>query len=493
MLYKLRQRVGRLVPRNTFVRGVLAMVGGAVGTQAIMIAASPILTRIYTPEMFGLAAVFVGFTAIFGTLATWRYELAIPQAENDQAAGNLALLCFALSLCLFVATSLALLFFKVELAALFNLDAIADLLWLIPVYVLTIGISQILTYWHYRKKQFSAVAKAAVSRNAGMVVLQLIFYPFGAAALVTGQFFGQLVSIGTLLCGSAKLFRQKKDVAVIKANARRFRKYPIFSTWSGLTGGAAQQAPTLMFAALFSPVQAGLYSLAFRMVSLPGALVGSAVANVFLPHAADAYREGKLGDLLLKVHSILVPIAIPAVVVLVLLSPALFAFVFGSEWREAGSYAQWLAVMLYANFIFGPVSTSFGIMNKQDAGLLLYVSLLVASLTSIWIGATFFQDTLATIALYSIANAMLYFLALIWLHLQVGSTVVALLKPLACSFLRAIPMALPLLLVVNLTLPLWSVSILVAISIFFTFLYYLPLLKQLRQSKGDNLQEPVLP
>src|SRR3546814_333391 len=114
-----------------------------------------------------------------------------------------------------------------------------------------------------------------------MASMQLLFYPFGAVSLLVGQLIGQFLASLLLLRSSLLLFRQGVTRRHMRHNAWRFRKYPLFSSWSGVTGSAAQQAPMLMFAALFSPVQAGLYSLAYRIVGMPGSLVGAAVSNVF--------------------------------------------------------------------------------------------------------------------------------------------------------------------------------------------------------------------
>lgn len=482
MLGFLNQFFGKMMPRNQFLRGVIALSSGTVGAQLILIAASPVLTRLYTPEMFGVMAVFVGFTTVLSTMATWRYEIAIPQAGNDQAAASLAVLCFSLALIMFVISGVVVFLFHDAIVSLFGLEAVSSLLWLIPLFILSLGVYQILTYCNYRQKRFGIVATSTVSRNIGTVSTQLLFYPFGALALLGGQLLGQVVSVVFLWRSAFVLVRQKITIDTIRHNAWRFRKYPMFSSWSGFTGGMAQQAPILMFAALFSPVEAGLYSLAYRMVSLPGSLVGGAVANVFLPHAAEAYRDGAFDALLLKVHLILSRISMPASVFVAVMAPDLFALAFGNEWREAGHYAQWLTIMLYANFMYSPVSTSFGIINRQDVGLLLHIGLLVVSVTSIWIGSNVYQSTLVTVALYSIANALLYFWALVWIHRKAGSSISALFLPVLTSILGSIPIAIPLLLANFLSLPLWSIFVLYSVAVFFTALYYRPLLKQLRSS-----------
>ena len=62
--------------------------------QAIPIIISPILTRIYTPEDFGLLALFLSITNIIGSVANGRYELAIMLPKEDEDAINIAALGF---------------------------------------------------------------------------------------------------------------------------------------------------------------------------------------------------------------------------------------------------------------------------------------------------------------------------------------------------------------------------------------------------------------
>ena len=48
----------RFKPKSAFARGVGVLVGGTAGAQALMVLAAPLLTRLYSPEDFGLLAVF---------------------------------------------------------------------------------------------------------------------------------------------------------------------------------------------------------------------------------------------------------------------------------------------------------------------------------------------------------------------------------------------------------------------------------------------------
>ena len=58
---------------------------GTTIAQAIPIAISPILTRIYTPEDFGVFALYMAIAAIISVVSTGRYEMAImlPKRNED--------------------------------------------------------------------------------------------------------------------------------------------------------------------------------------------------------------------------------------------------------------------------------------------------------------------------------------------------------------------------------------------------------------------------
>src|SRR5690606_40130625 len=92
-IQKVSARLGALLPRNHFARGVSVLVGGAAGSQLLMLLAAPLLTRLYTPEDFGLLAICVGVLAMFGAIASFRYEGAITLPEDNVEAANVAALC----------------------------------------------------------------------------------------------------------------------------------------------------------------------------------------------------------------------------------------------------------------------------------------------------------------------------------------------------------------------------------------------------------------
>ena len=111
--------IEKLKPKSEFSRNVLTLMTGTTIAQAIPIAISPILTRIYTPEDFGVVALFMAIVMIFGSIISARYEFAIMLPEKEVDAINLV----ALSILIMIIIS-----FTLFMIIIFNIDLFTKLL-----------------------------------------------------------------------------------------------------------------------------------------------------------------------------------------------------------------------------------------------------------------------------------------------------------------------------------------------------------------------------
>ena len=65
--------IQRFKIKSDFIKNILELATGTSIAQFIPILISPILTRIYTPEDFGLFALFIAITVMFGSIANGKY------------------------------------------------------------------------------------------------------------------------------------------------------------------------------------------------------------------------------------------------------------------------------------------------------------------------------------------------------------------------------------------------------------------------------------
>ncbi|WP_414730302.1 oligosaccharide flippase family protein [Zhongshania aliphaticivorans] len=464
---KLKQVVEHILPKGQFARGIGVLVGGTAGSQLILVVASPLLTRLYSPEDFGVLAVYGGLLSLICVVASLRYELAIPLPESDNEAANIVGLCLIIITAVALASVVIIIFFGREIAQSLGIQILESALWLLPAGVFLAGIYAVFSYWSIRSKQFGTIASTQLKQSLVTVAIQLGVFKLGAIALLFAQVAGQAAGV-TGLARPALRLPEFKDIswAGIKAAATRYREFPVYSTWEGLSNTAGLQLPPLLFAALFSPTIAGFYMLANRVLNLPMSLIGRAIGQVFFSSAAESYRAGRLGPLVSSLHSKLAHIGFAPVLLLILLGPEIFVFVFGGDWRQAGEFARWMSPWLYFVFVSSPLSTLFAVVEKQKQGLVFQIILLVSRVLAIGVGA-WTGDITVTIILFSSVSAFCWFGFLFWVAHIAGNRAFSMILPTLEAGLIGLFLVSPVIIVkVFITLPSasWFYALMVSLS-----------------------------
>lgn len=445
---QLNSLISRALPKNRFARSVSVLVGGTFGAQLIMVLAAPVLTRLYTPQDFGFLAVFVALLSLVSVIASLRYEFAIPLPDDDNEAAALLVLSLVMVLIVAALSAITVFLCRDMIAQMLNTPGLADYLYLVPLGTLFVGTYNVLYYWAIRMKEFTPLAKTRISQSVASVAIQLVGAPLGSIALLLGQIAGYATGLFSL---SLRLLRSHWSVitSVKLSNviyvARRHKKFPLFSIWTALFNTAGVQLPAILFAALFSPADAGIYMLANRVLTMPMQLLSPAIANVFFSDAAQAYREDKLESLVTNIHSRLAHIGMPPMLVLLIAGPDIFKQIFGPEWREAGVFAQWLVPWLYLVFITSPLSPIFGVLDKLAASMAFEGILLVVRMAAILAGA-WLGDIMLAVAFFALGSAVCWLANLVWLIRLSGNRWTDIWHPALSALTWAVALVSPIIL-----------------------------------------------
>ncbi len=405
----------RFKPKSAFARGVGVLVGGTAGAQALMVLAAPVLTRLYSPEDFGLLAVFTAILALLAVIAAGRYELAIPLPESDQDAANITVLGFVLVLLTSLLTFAVFLLWPQAIADALNAPTLAPYLWLIPFGVLFAGTYEVFSKWAVRRKQFPTIARTRIVQALGTLGVQLGAYKLGVAALLGGHAAGQgLGASGLALSAFKRPEFRECSLAGLRQQASRYRKFPLYSTWTALFNTASLQLAPIMFVAIYGAAVAGLYALTLRILSMPGSLIGNAVGSVFLSSAPAARRDGTLKDLVEKLHARLAMAGALPLMVLLFFGPDLFELVFGAEWRKAGVYAQWMAPWIYLQFQWSPLSMLASVLELQSQALVAQLLTFGLRFGSLLLCATMGYVADLGIFIFATVSAITYLTRMLW-------------------------------------------------------------------------------
>ncbi len=400
---------------QNFRSNVLMLAGGTALGQGLIILASPLLTRLYTPEDFGMLAAYVSILSLLSAFVSLRYVLAIPLAQDETTASNILVLSLLIVLIMSLLIGLGVQFFGDHIAILVKSPELGFYLWLLPVSLLGTGLYQALSYWAMRKKAFVRLAHTRLTQSLGQVLIQttLGIFKMGLLGLLLGEVAGRAGGSGNL---ATLAWRQDSDsfkkvsIPGIRQAAYRYRRFPLLSSGSALLNIAGLQLPPLLIVMLYGPQVAGWFALAQRVISLPMSLIGHSVAQVYFGEASRLANENPKGlqNLFLKTAKKLVAWGFVPIVLLSLLGPWLFVLVFGETWHEAGVYVQLLSFMFLLKFVMGPLSQTLNILEKQDWQLAWDAGRLVLVISVLLISFSLGFTARGTLLAYSVAMLVVY-------------------------------------------------------------------------------------
>lgn len=386
---------------------------GTALAQALPIAVSPILTRLYSPEEFGRFALYMAIAMLASVLVTGRYELAILLPRHDKDALHIAALAMALSTVISAMLLLVVFFFSQPIASFLGDSALAPWLYWVPASTLLLGMYQSLNYWSNRKGQYKrmAISRTMQSGSAALAQLGGGYAGSGAVGLMGGQITGQVLATSVL----ARLI-WREDKGLIRtlsplrcmALAKKYIKFPKYLIVAHGFNTASGQMPVLLLSTLFNSAAAGFFTLTQRVIAAPMSLIANALGDVFRQEASQAYNhQGECKAIYQRTFKQLLFISVLPFATFGIVAPTLFAWFFGEQWKVAGEYAQILMPMALLQFITSPLSAMYIIAEKQKIDLLWQMSLLVLVVTAFFVGEYFKSEKMA-LAMFSAFYCLMY-------------------------------------------------------------------------------------
>ena len=379
----------KLKPKSEFSRNVLTLMTGTTIAQAIPIAISPILTRIYTPADFGIVALFIAIVSIFGSIANGRYELAIMLPQKDEDAINVFALGFIITAVLSLILLIVVVIFHSFIINYLGNDKIGVWLYFVPITVFFIGFFNILNYFNTRKKEYKSIANAKIAKSIVLAIVQLSigFIKQGATGLITGQILSQISANWQLFKTiiKDKILLSNISLENIWIQAKRYKNFPKFSLMGIFANTLSVQLTNILISSFFSIATLGLYSLVQKILGMPSALIGGSIGQVFFQEASESkQKNGEALSIFIRTLKKLLLIGVVAFGLLYFTVEDLFALVFGEKWRIAGTYAQIVIPLFFIRFVYASVSTIYDIFDGLKIELIWQITLLLGIITILY-------------------------------------------------------------------------------------------------------------
>lgn len=406
--------------KGRYIRNIGVLVGGTAFSQLIAILALPFLTRLYTPEDFGVLAVYTSILSIISVVACLRFEIAIPLPKKEKDAIALLFLAIISVIAVTLLTILGVSLFSDQILQATDYK-LSGFLWLIPIGVFFAGIYSALQYWATRKKAFSLIAKTRMTQAISGNGTQLTFgfLNFGAIGLLLGQ----LLNVGAGIWGLLRYILknhlqllQAIKMRRLKAVAKRYDRFPKYSTWEAFANAGAIQIPIILIAYYAIDAEAGFIMLAMRLLSAPMRLIGGAVSQVYLAEGANHFHNGTLKQFTYKTIWNLAKVGSLPLLFAAITAPILIPFIFGEEWARAGTLISWMAPWFFMQFVTSPISMALHITGNQRVALVLQITGLLLRVGMVMLASLFFINSIGEIyALSGLLFYLLYLIIIIWI------------------------------------------------------------------------------
>jgi O-antigen/teichoic acid export membrane protein len=387
-------------PPARFRRATSTVLLGTIAGHAVTLGLTPLLTRLYAPEAWGLFSTIVAVASTFVGISTFRLEV-LAQREKDGARAT-ALLRLALlaaigwSVALSVGGAVAVLIFD------------TPWLWCLTGLLVFLASMQLIgTAALVRDSRYKSLALLNFTQGAvaGVVQLALGLITASAAALLAG-FAAARVFWLTRLRGLVR--RDEREAA--RPEMDQVRRYGIPAGASALVNSLSSQVPILATATVFDASAAGLVALAFRVLISPLGIVSQSAAAASLGVIGRQLREGDVDVRRATRRSMagLGALGVAACAAAAILGLTAAEFLFGPEWSDVGEMIALLSIGAAFQFVGSPFSQVLNLTSRSARLLLWDVCRLLAYIASFGVPYLLDMNILSAIAAYSAVQIGLY-------------------------------------------------------------------------------------
>ena len=402
-------KVKDLLKSNTSLKHITMIAGGTTLAQLVNILATPVISRIYSPEDFGVAAVFMSVVSILSVISALRYELAIPLPKTERYADAAVLISFLIQIIFVLILTIIVYLASDNFMYKARLEVLIPYKIFISVGVLGTGIYGMLTQWAIRRQCFNVIAKTKITQITAGIITKIVLgvLRISPLGLILGDIVSKMGGLGSLLIGIlTERSLPKWNFQDIKRVAIRYKNFPLFDIWTAIFNVAGYQLIPYLSLIYYDSRTTGYFAMANNLLMLPGALIGTAIGQVFLQRAAIAYYEGSLKEVTIKTYHNLLITGIYPGLFLSLTAPYLFSVVLGSEWKEAGIFAMIMGPWAIAMFIQSPLSNILSILGKQKQAMLIEILYSLTRIAAFIIG-TIWNDAKTSIFLLMLTGLIL--------------------------------------------------------------------------------------
>lgn len=380
---------------------------GNISGQALVLISTLWLARMYTPSEFGIFASILIISNISFALASFRFDIAIPSATDNDYPGLTFLSVFSIIFsATFITTSLAI-SNGIGFTSISFVDNHAPLIF---ATIVTSGTFQTLSARLVREERFKTLG---ILRGAQ----GLTFVAFASIPAV-GLLWAQALSLAWGLAIFPVAFQagQRLGFGKIVGILRRQWKLPLFSLPGAALDVIGYSMVVWVLIAAYGASEAGTYSQLQRLIGGPLMLISISLGQVLLRQTVDHASDPEaLQSLLSKVLLGLSGITFFVLASVLIAGVPVLEAILGDQWSVDPMMAVFITIAVGVRACISPLSSALITLRRFGAGLT-WQSLYFSSAIILFPIMAMRLDFKMFVVFYALHELVLYtiYLALIW-------------------------------------------------------------------------------
>jgi len=398
--------------QSDFFKSLTVLLSGTLIAQLIGYSLAPIITRMYTPSEMGDFGVYQRWIVLVATIATARFEFALPIPKKDHHAFLLyevaiktitysLIVTFCCYLCYGLWTS--------------NNEFIFLISPLLILSVLFLAFMNLGTNWAIRKKEFKKISYSKMSNSLTLNFSRIIFgfFNFGKWGLLLSFLFSLI--IGSIHFMKDYLIQKKSSLKKnsfkrMKIIVLKYKEFPLSSLSHALSDSLRDVLVALLLVYLFTEEVFGSFDHSMRMLRIPSMIVGTSIGQVFFSKISEAKKNNmELMPLVQRLIKYLFLLSLFPFIVVSFYGEELFSFVFGSQWAFSGRLSEIMTPWLWVNFIISPLSVIPLVLGKQRSFFIIGLISSVLQITSFYFCSQIFKGGTDQIEITFIVSSWIQF------------------------------------------------------------------------------------
>lgn len=424
---------------DEFKKGIFYSALGKYSNVVIQLLVTAVLSRILTPDEYGIVAVVNVFLIFFQMLADFGIGPAIIQNKKLTKQEVNSIFGFSLYLALFLGIVFA--FLGYPISAFYNNQVYKPISMVLAITLFFYGILVVPQSILLREKKFSTVNIVMILANiaAGIVSIVLAINGFSYYSLIISNTVKAALLFIVFYIKTDLTLRLKVDKSPLKKIFSFSKNQFLFN----FINYFSRNLDSMLIGRYLSSSSLAFYDKAYQVSLYPNQILTNVISPVIQPIMSNYETDfNKIKSVYLKITSILATIGLPLSIFLYFNSNEIILFLFGDQWGGSVITFQILALSVWIQMISSSSGAIFQSANRTDLLLLSGVLSAVVTITAITIGV--FAGSIEYVALMVVVAFTINFIQVNYLLMyrlfqsNFGGVIKVLIKPIIMTLIQVV-------------------------------------------------------